>query len=247
MVANAMQHPRALSPGERLKIPASREVIADVGDTFDSLAGAYLGDARRGRFLASFNGVGADDSLAAGTQLSIPFQITHTAAGTERLSDISAAYFGDSKNAVLLRDYNFLLDDSIDAGESIVVPIHHVRVRSSKLPPADKAAKERSEKRRRTEEDAKDVLPEARSAWRQGDYGAIKRELTRVDPDFLDEETAVEVGVLLGGAYVASSDDDSAIASFRRVLERRPGHVLDAYTYSPKIREVWKRAGGAVE
>lgn len=247
MVANALQHPRALVPGEKLKVPASREIIADVGDTFDSIAGAYLGDARRGRFLAAFNGVGADESLAAGTVLSIPFQITHTAAGTERLADISAAYFGDNKHAALLRDYNFLLEDTLVPGESIVVPIHHVRVRSSKLPPADKAAKERSEKRRRTQEDAAQVLPEARAAWRQGDYGAIKRELTKVDPDFLGEDTAIEVGVLLGGAYVATGDADSAIASFRRVLERRPSHALDAYTYSPKIRDVWKRAGGAVE
>jgi len=246
MVANGLQHPRALVPGEKLRVPASREIIADVGDSFDSIAGAYLGDARRGRFLAAFNGGGAGDSLAAGTLLSIPFQITHTAAGTERLADISAAYFGDTKNAKLLRDYNFLLGDTIAAGESIVVPIHHVRVRSSKLPPADKAAKERSEKRRQTQEDALEVLPEARAAWRQSDYGAIKRELTRVDPDFLDASTAVEVGVLLGGAYVATGDADSAIASFRRALERRPGHALDAYTYSPKIRDLWKRAGGTV-
>ena len=246
MVANEMQHPRALVAGEKLKVPASREVIADVGDTFDNVAAAYLGDARRGRFLAAFNGVGADESLAAGTLLSIPFQITHTAAGNERLADISAAYFGDNKNAALLRDYNFLLQDTLAPGESIVVPIHHVRVRSSKLPPADKAAKERSEKRRRTQEDAAEVLPEARAAWRQGDYSAIKRELTKVDPDFLDEDTAIEIGVLLGGAYVATSDAESAIASFRRVLERRPSHALDAYRYSPKIRDVWKRAGGAV-
>jgi LysM repeat protein len=246
MVANGLQHPRALVAGERLKVPASREIIADVGDTFDSIAAAYLGDARRGRFLAAFNGVGAEDSLAAGTLLSIPFQITHTAAGTERLADISAAYFGDTKNAALLRDYNFLLKDSLAPGESIVVPIHHVRVRSSKLPPADKAAKERSEKRRKTQEDAQEVLPEARAAWRQGDFGAIKRELTKIDLDFLDESTAIEIGVLLGGAYVATRDADSAMASFRRVLERRPTHALDAYTYSPKIRDVWKRAGGAV-
>jgi LysM repeat protein len=247
MVANDLQHPRALVAGEKLKVPASREIIADVGDTFDSVAAAYLGDARRGRFLAAFNGVGADESLAAGTLLSIPFQITHTAAGNERLADISAAYFGDNKNAALLRDYNFLLKDTLAPGESIVVPIHHVRVRSSKLPPADKAAKERSEKRRRTQEDAAEILPEARAAWRQGDYSAIKRELTRIDPDFLDEDTAIEVGVLLGGAYVATSDADSATASFRRVLERDPTHALDAYTYSPKIRDVWKRAGGKVE
>jgi LysM repeat protein len=246
MVANGLDHPRALNAGERLKIPASREVTADVGDSFESLAAAYLGDARRGPFLARFNGVDAGESLAAGAVLSIPFQITHTAAGVESLSDISAAYFGNAKNAQLLREYNFLEKDSLQAGESILVPIHHVRVRSSKLPPVDKASQERSEKRRKMVEEAKEALPEVRAAWRRGDYAAVKRELTQLDPDFLEVGAAVEIGVLLGAAYVATGDADSAIASFRRVLERKPSHALDGYRYSPKIRDVWRRAGGQI-
>ena len=246
MVANGLDHPRPLTPGEKLKIPASREVTADVGDTFESLAAAYLGDAKRGPFLARFNGVDAGESLAAGTALSIPFQITHTAAGVESLADISAAYFGDTKNAQMLRDYNFLDKDAIQPGESILVPIHHVRVRSSKLPPVDKASKERSEKRRRMVEQAKEALPEVRAAWRRGDYAAIKRQLTRIDPDFLEVAMAIEIGVLLGGAYVATGDDDSAIASFRRVLERKPTYALSSYRYSPKVRDVWRKAGGQV-
>jgi LysM repeat protein len=247
MVANDLQHPRALSPGERLKIPASREITADVGDTFESIAAVYLGDPRRGRFLAAFNGAGANESLAAGTPLSIPFQILHRAAAVESLADIAAAYFGDSKNGTLLRQYNFLDKDALQPGESIAIPIHHVRVRSSKLPPPDKAAKERSEKRRRMQESADAALPEARAAWRRADFARLKRELTRLDPDFLDAAAAVELGVLLGSAYVATGDVESALAAFRRALERRPGHALDAYGWSPKIREAWQRAGGQVE
>lgn len=246
MVANDLQHPRALVAGEKLKVPASREIIADVGDTFDSMAGSYLGDKRRGSFLAAFNGLGADASLAAGTELSIPFQINHTAASAESLSSIAAAYFGDTKNAKMLRDYNFLDRDTLTAGESIVVPIFHVRVRSSKLPPADKQSQARSDKRRRMLEEAQDALPAAKAAWRQGEYAAIKRELIGIDPDFLDASVAVEIGVLLGGSYVAAGDEDSAVASFKKVLERQPKHALDAYTYSPKVREIWQRAGGQV-
>jgi predicted Zn-dependent protease len=69
MVANRLDHPRALVAGERLVIPASREITADVGDTFASLAATYLGDARRGEFLATFNGLGAGDTPAAGAIL----------------------------------------------------------------------------------------------------------------------------------------------------------------------------------
>lgn len=246
MVANGLQHPRELAAGEKLKIPASREITADVGDTFDSLAGDYLGDRRRGKFLAQFNGLDLQESIAAGTVISIPFQIKHTAAAEESLTSIAAAYFGSSKNATLLRGYNFLDKDTIAPGDTIMVPIHHVRIRSSKLPPADKQAQERSEKRRRMQEQAADALPSARASWRQGEYGAIKRELIDIDPDFLDAEMAVDVGVLLGCAYVATGDADSAIAAFKRVLERQPKHTLDTYTYSPKIRDLWQRAGGSI-
>ncbi|MCB9560574.1 MAG: LysM peptidoglycan-binding domain-containing protein [Kofleriaceae bacterium] len=246
MVANGMQHPRELTPGEKLKIPVSRDVTADVGDTFETLAAAYLGDKRRGPFLAEFNGMAADDTLAAGTVLSIPFHVTHTAAAVESLNSIAAAYFGDSKNGPLLRRYNFLDRDSLQPGETIVVPIHHVRVRSSKLPPPDAQARARADKRRRMQEEAADVLPAARAAWRSGDYAAMKRDLIRVDTDFLDSALAAEVGVLLGCAYVAAGDADSAIATFKKVIERRPRHTLDAYTYSPKIRDIWTRAGGLV-
>jgi len=246
MVANGLQHPRELVAGEKIKIPASREITADIGDTFETLAETYLGDARRGPFLAQFSGLDTADSLGAGTVVSIPFQITHTAAAAESLDSIAAAYFGNTKNAKLIRDYNFLTRDSIDAGEAIVVPIHHVRIRTSKLPPTDKQSQERSDKRRRMQEEAQDALPAARAAWRQGEYGTIKRELIGIDPDFLDAEIAVDVGVLLGCAYVASDDADSAIAAFKRVLERQPKHTLDTYTYSPKIRDLWQRAGGSI-
>ena len=47
MVANKMQHPRPLKPGEKLRIPVTREVTAAVGDNFDGLAQTYLGDKRR--------------------------------------------------------------------------------------------------------------------------------------------------------------------------------------------------------
>jgi len=247
MVANKMQHPRPLKKGERLRVPVSREVTTSVGDTFDTLAQAYLGDARRGPFLAEFNGVSPDDSLAAGTVISVPFTISYAADADVPLSAIAQAYFGEADRAKILRAYNFLDKDALAKGESIEVPIFHVRVRESMLPPVDAEAKARSEKRRQMQEQALSALPGARAAWRAGDFPAVKRDLIKVDTDYLDVKQAVEIGVLLGGAYVASGDTDSAIATFKRVLERRPKLGLDGYRFSPKIRDVWKRAGGAVE
>lgn len=246
LVANKLDHPRPLKPGEKIRIPVSRTVTAAVGDTIDSLAQTYLGDRRRGRYLASFNNLGVDDSLTAGEVLTIPFHVVHTAAGPESLADIAAAYFGAADNAKLLRGYNFLDRDALAAGESIVVPINHVKVRSSAMPPVDAESKARTRKREEMTELLAQALPRARAAWRAGTYAEVKRELIAVELDFVDGARAAELGQLLGAAYVALADEDSARATFERVLERRPKTTMSSYRYSPRITAVWKKSGGQV-
>ena len=247
MVANKLDHPRALKPGEKLRVPVPRNVTVAVGDTFESLAQTYLGDKRRAPFLAEFNNVTVDDGLAAGTVLSVPFHVVHTAAGAESLDSIAAAYFGDSKNAAMLRRYNFLDRDVLQAKDTIVIPIRHVKVRESALPPVDAESRARTEKRKATEAAATRELPLAQAAWRAGDAAEVRRRLIAIDVDFLATDRAVDVGMLLGAAYVALGDDDSARAWFERALERKPGAVMRAYWYSPRIRALWRQAGGTAE
>ncbi len=247
MVANHLDHPRALRPGELLRVPVTRAVTAAVGDTFEGLAQAYLGDKRRAGFLAEFNGLAVDDGLAAGTVLTVPFHVVHTAAGAETLDSIALAYFGDNQNAALLRRYNFLDRDVLAPRETIVIPIRHVKVRESALPPVDAESRARTEKRKATETAAARALPLAQAAWRTGDATVVRRGLIGLDLDFLATDRAVEIGMLLGAAYVALGDDDSARATFHRAVERRPTATMPAYGYSPRIRELWRKAGGAVE
>ncbi|HUQ01201.1 MAG TPA: LysM peptidoglycan-binding domain-containing protein [Kofleriaceae bacterium] len=245
MVANKLVHPRPLKKGEKLRIPVSRDVTVAVGDNWESLAENYLGDKRRGRYLAEFNGGSPESSLAAGLVISVPFHVTHTAATDESLTSISLAYFGDSGNAGMLRGYNFLEADTLPKGQTLVIPIHHVKVRDSVMPPIDEESKARTEKRRAMIEAVSDKLPRALVAWRRGGYGEVKRELIEIDLDFLDADRAAAIGTLLGAAYVALGDEDSAVATFRRVIERAPKTALSPYRYSPRIQAVWKKAGGA--
>jgi LysM repeat protein len=249
MVENKLTHARPLKPGERLRIPISREVTTTPGDTFESVAATYLGSARRGLFLADFNGMTAEDSLPAGTQLTIPFTITHTAAATEALSDIAKAYFGDGKNAEMLRRYNFLDKASLEKGEALIVPVYHVRLSAAKTPALDAESKARREHRREASARVARALPAARQAWKDGDFAAVKGALAQLEPDldYLDTAEAVDVGVLLGAAHVAYDDDELALAAFKRALDRQ-GHVtLRRYDYSPKILAIWQKAGGQIE
>jgi LysM repeat protein len=240
---------RGVSPGDRVKIPVTREIATAKGDTFESLAQTYLGDARRATFLAEFNGISIDDSLAAGTALALPMHVTHTATAGESLAMIATYYYGDARQADLLKRYNNLDHNSIEKGDSLVVPNLHVHVRAGRQPPLDAESKERRDRQRKAIADAAEALPRARSAWLLGDFAGVKAALEHLadDADYLDAKTAIEIGVLLGKAHVAFDEKDAAVAAFARVIDRRPRTLLSAYADSPKVLEAWRKAGGHVE
>ena len=248
MIENRLDHARELKPNEKLRIPVSNEVTVSVGDTLESLAATYLGDERRAKYLAEFNGLGPDGTVAAGMSITIPLRVTYRANGTESLKAIAAGLFADDRKAALLRDYNFLKGDTLQKGDSIVVPIY-LRVQPSKRRPPDAESAALIARRSEVLERARRVLPDARAAWKAGDYAAVKRDLAELVASlaYLDTDLVVEIGVLLGSAYVAFDDVDTARATFEQVLARKPKHALGAYQTSPKVREVWKQAGGEVD
>jgi LysM repeat protein len=248
MIENRLDHARDLKPGEKLRIPISSEVTVKVGDSLQSLAAQHLGDERRARYLAEFNGLAIDATPAAGMSLSIPLRVTYRAEARESLRAIAAALFADGDKAGLLKDYNDLKVDELDKGQTITVPIY-LRVQPAKRRPPDADSQALVAKRTEVLERARRVLPGARAAWKSGDYHAVKRDIAALVGDFpyMDSDLVVEIGVLLGSAYVAFDDVDTARATFEQVLERSPKHALTAYDHSPKVREVWKKAGGAVD
>jgi LysM repeat protein len=246
---NKLTRPRALRPGERLRVPVSREITTSPGDTFESLAMTYLGGARRGAFLAEWSGLSHDESLPAGTQITIPFTIAHTAQSPESLTEISRMYFGDTRGAEMLRHYNQLERGSIERGDTLQVPAYHVRLNPARQPQLDAESKARRDHRRDALGRAARALPAARLAWKTGDFAGVRATLTPLEPDldYLDTDEAVEIGVLLGSAHVAFDDADAALASFKRVIDRQPQHALRRYDHSPKVLAVWQKANGPVD
>lgn len=241
---NNIKAPKPLRPGTRLRIPIAREIVTSPKDSFATLADTYLGDAKRGHYLAQFNGLDPDDSLAAGTQLVIPFVITYTAQGPETLGTIAATYLGNATHADLLRRYNFLDGLEVDKGQAILVPAFHVKLQPAKLRALDEKAKERRATRQAMHERASEALPRARHAWRIGDFDTVKRELADIDADYLPVAMAIELGVLLGSAHVAFGDEAAARTAFEHVLDRKPSHQLRPFEHSPKVIAVWKQAVG---
>jgi hypothetical protein len=246
MVANDMEHEVPLVAGRVLKIPISDEVTATAGDTWAKLAARHLGSDRRAGFLAQFNGSTEASSIPAGEVLAIPLRVTYTAPQLTSLADLAVTYLGDRNKAGFLADYNALDSMSVEAGQSVIIPIARVRVRKEKLPAPAEEELRLAQKRQEMQKLAVKALSDARSAWRAGHYHLIRNELTKVELEFLDTDTAMAIGLLLGGAYIAFDDDDSALALFTKLLARDRDHTLDAAATSPKIRRVWQQAGGKV-
>ncbi len=247
MVANGMQHPRDLKPGETLRIPTAWKYQAMAGESLESLAQRFLGDKRRAPFLAEFNGLPKNATLATGQEVMIPFHVKHVAASKETLEQLAATFYGDAGKARLLKGYNFLSGRPLKKGESLIVPVIHVRIRESKLPAQDAEAAQRAMKRKEMEARAREVLPLAREGWLEGDFAQVKRTLAELDVDSLNADVAAESAFLLGAAYIAFGDEDSALVQFKKVLERKPDYRVHARDVSPKITAVWEEAGGRVE
>jgi hypothetical protein len=257
MVENGMVHPRALKPGEVLRIPISRDIITKTNDTFTSLAATYLcGDDEReqrlatvrGGFIARYNGMAPTDTLPSGTVIALPFAVRHQTQGIESPAQISLAYFGDKSQADGIIKYNNLdANATLQKGEYVLVPVFNVRIRQEKLPQLDAESKARRDRRKDEAAKAATAIPTARQAWRAGDFNAVKSALAELDGEYLDTAAAVDVGMLLGSVHVAASDNELAVAAFKRVLERKPGMKLRAYDHSPKVLAAWSKAGGQSE
>jgi LysM repeat protein len=237
---------KRVQPGQQLKIPVTREITTDKGDTFKSLAQQHLGDERRALVLADFNEADVDDVPAVGTPITIPIQITYTAPENESFAEVAGKYWGDSKQGDMLRRYNFLDKPSLEKGETIVIPILKVRVRKpQQLGPDDK---QRRDDHHTATDDAAHALPIARTAWLAGDFAGVKAALEPLAAraDYLDTPSAVELGLLLGKAQLAFDNAPKAIEAFKAVVARKPAYQLGAYAESPKVIDAWKKAGGQV-
>ena len=152
---------KRVKPGDRLRVPVVREITTAPGDTFESLAATLLGDARRGWFLAEANAMQPEDSLAAGTQLIVPFTVVHTAGASESIANITSAYFGNDKNADEIRRFNGLDKKEIEKGETLIIPSFNLRLQASRMPGLDAESKKRRDRKRTTIERTAQAVPAA--------------------------------------------------------------------------------------
>jgi LysM repeat protein len=244
LLANGLSHPRPLKPGEKLDIPTAWKYRIAEGDTLVGLAQRLLGDQRRAAFLAEINNITLQTTLGIGDELTIPYHATHEAATREDLASLAAAFYRDPAKADLLRRYNFRPSGKpLNKGDTITVPLFDVHARMPEDPEADRRAR----KVREMSSQVREALPRARAAWALGDYALVRSTLIGIDEEYLDPETGAAAAFLLGEAFLALGDMDSARRMFGIARERKPDLSIRPDEKSPKICDEWKRTGGKVE
>ena len=245
--------PRALKPGERLRIPVDAR-DHDREGRHVRVARADATSATRGARRSSPTSTACPPTttLAAGTLLTIPFHVTHTAA--RRPSRSRASRRRTSATASRPRCCAATTSSTRRAREGRVDRRAdlHVRVRAVEAAAGRRRVEGAPRSAARGDRRARAArCPRARAAWLQGDFGdgeGRARAVRRRDSTYLDTATAVEVGVLLGEAHVAFDDDGRARRSVHAACSSASrSYVLTPYADSPKVLAVWKKAGGHVE
>lgn len=119
---NQLASSKEAKAGMRLLIPACWIYRVRRGDSPTKIAKKYLGDAERFTVMMSMNGLDKDQEIKVGQELLMPFHITHPVQRGDSLSGIAKRFFGTTRKANLLRDYN---GDSSDLhpDDKLIVPI----------------------------------------------------------------------------------------------------------------------------
>lgn len=239
---------KGVQPFMRLRIPVTKEITTAKGDTFATLAAQYLGDEKRASFLAEYNSLPIDESLATGTALTIPFQLSYTSEDGDSLGQLAVRFYGDAKQADFIKRYNFLEKTTVDKGETVEILAFNVHVRAQKLPALDIESKDRRRQLAKITDMAATALPAARAAYAQGDFAHVRDVLAPFadELEYLNANTAVAIGMLLGKAHIAFDGVDDAVKVFKQIHERKSAYKVHMYDESPKVVEAWKQAGGEV-
>jgi LysM repeat protein len=232
---NGLDPKAALHAGDRLRIPTAWVYTVTKGATLENLAKQLLSDRRRWQALSVVNKLGRRKKVVkAGTQLVVPFTLTHTVVPGDTYLDIARRYYGAGKLAGLIASYNFANSPKPTSGTQIEVPISHVRIETGRL---EELVNQRLlGVSALAEAEQRESLQEANALLRRGEYWGVPLRLVQLlARDQSSDEHAAEVFKLLAVAYVAVDRNDLAERAFQEALLRRPALILDPVTTSPKV------------
>jgi LysM repeat protein len=238
----------AIVAGQPLEIPAPGHHRVVEGDTWFSLARAYLGDPKRADVIARANGAVAWTPPVPNQEVEIPAVLAHIAAEGDTAASIAQRYYNDANRAWELDLYNGRdTKQRVLRGDVVLVPLVDLFLTEEGKKAARRASERTAteagghayEAQRHAESDIPPLLADVRAgryvdAVARGNKLLGSGELTR--PQFATIHRALlEAYVALEAHGLAAG----ACANIRANGELR----LDPRTVSPKIRTACGKLG----
>ena len=122
-------------PGTVVQVPTAWTYRVRAADTWSHLGADYLGDPRRGPFLARFNGKNPDAPPPVRHLITIPCHLKFRAVKPTPLVAVVKRYLrkvrssGRKRTAAMLQQYNFMERNVVESGRTILIPVMDLRVR----------------------------------------------------------------------------------------------------------------------
>jgi serine/threonine protein kinase len=233
---NRISHPARLRPGRDIAVPLITHHQIGIGDSLAKLAGRYLGDTRKAKFIAQFNATGEDSPLKLGDRIRIPFELRHKVRRGQTLASIAKLYYGNTIGYQLIMSYNFITDvQSLKVGDVLKVP-----VTTSKIKRRGWIQRALDTIMRPPEEEYSRELEEAIELYQEEDYpGSLKKLRSLLKVRELGVDDLVRIRKYLAFGYARLEEKEMAAEQFLALLELQPDFRLDEKEVPPVILDVF--------
>lgn len=221
--------------GNYVRIPTAWVYVTSRRTKLRALARKLLGNARREKALRAFNTkIERRGRVAKNTKVLVPFRVPHAVTSGDTYESLARTYYGDSRRAKLITEYNLVSGTAPSPGSTLEIPIGRVRIAAAVL---HELTNQRvlgvGHDQRRVDREA---LREANALLRRAQYWRVPLDLIRLLARQIPSDTYVaEVFHLLAVSYVALDQPKLASLAFEEALLRQPSLRLNPVADSPKV------------
>jgi hypothetical protein len=231
----------AIVPGMRLEIPAPLHHRVSLGETWTSLALAWLGNGSRADVLARSNSAVPWIQPEANLEIEIPAVIAHFVSEGDTSTSLAARYWGNGNRGWELNSFNGRSEAPMHRGEIILVPMPGLSLTqagmSEALAALNLAQSEVSVSGLLAQRRADAELPAVVDDARAGRYVEVVAHANRIlGSGDLTRERLTTLYLALLEAYVALDARAEATATCASLRANDKDVRFDPATTSPKIR-----------
>jgi hypothetical protein len=233
----------AIVAGMPIEIPALGHHVVLSGETWHSIAAAYLGWTRRGEILARLNDAEPWVPPAKGREIVLPYNLRYVARRGDSTQSLAYRFLGRRDRSWIVAGYNGLQRARLRHGEVLLIPLSELALsvagreaaaRSTRLAQSQAAGFDRAAQTR-----AKKAIPKLVADVRHGRYvEAVALAESLRASGRLSQPQSATIHQQLTVAYVALGLRSRAELACKQWGEADSERVLDPVEHSPKIFEV---------